>query len=154
MDGKSDIQLALVGPTGHVMVSCARPYVGLRRGLFPLRSIAQSLDFFASNHPSIASVASVCPHPLGFHPALSGARASDAFLTRATASPRTCLGEGCGPFPGLRECPDFCPRLDHCSRPGHAGPIRPDASKMAQVCAALQPCFLRRNLMCWPRGSG
>jgi len=41
---------------------------------------------FMCNHVSISSVASVCPHPLGFHPALSGHRGPDGvFLTRQTA---------------------------------------------------------------------
>ena len=41
---------------------------------------------FMCNHGTIASVASTCSHPLGFHPPLSGKRSSDGtFLTRQTA---------------------------------------------------------------------
>ena len=42
---------------------------------------------FACNRPAISAVASVCPHPEGFHPPISGVRAPDgSFLTRATAN--------------------------------------------------------------------
>ncbi|CAE7452587.1 unnamed protein product, partial [Symbiodinium necroappetens] len=42
---------------------------------------------FCCNDASVSQLASVCPHPIGFHPAVSGKRAADgSFLTRNTAA--------------------------------------------------------------------
>ena len=41
---------------------------------------------FCCNHPDVMRLASVCSHPKGTHPSVSGKRSSDgAFLTRLTA---------------------------------------------------------------------
>ena len=49
-------------------------------------TLHKSWSFFC-NDPGIAALASVCPHPLGSHPSVSGKRASDgSFLTRTTAA--------------------------------------------------------------------
>ena len=65
----------LTAPHGATVAACQ---VGL--------ALHKSWSFFC-NDPGIATIASVCPHPFGFHPAVSGKRASDgSFLTRRTAA--------------------------------------------------------------------
>ena len=64
----------LTAPHGATVAACQ---VGL--------ALHKSWSFFC-NDPGIAAVSSVCPHPFGFHPAVSGKRSSDgSFLTRHTA---------------------------------------------------------------------
>ncbi|OLP89543.1 hypothetical protein AK812_SmicGene28994 [Symbiodinium microadriaticum] len=47
---------------------------------------------FCCNDASVSKLASLCPHPIGFHPAVSGKRAADgSFLTRSTAAYRASL---------------------------------------------------------------
>ena len=57
-----------------------------RGGLCPRNECFHKSWLFCCNHPDVMHLASVCSHPKGTHPSLSGKRSSDGtFLTRLTA---------------------------------------------------------------------
>ena len=75
MDPEVTAWCRLTAPYAATVAACQ---VGL--------ALHKSWSFFC-NDPGISALASVCPHPVGFHASVSGKRASDgSFLTRTTAA--------------------------------------------------------------------
>ncbi|CAE7271099.1 unnamed protein product, partial [Symbiodinium microadriaticum] len=124
---------------------------------------------FCCNDASVSQLASVCPHPIGFHVALSGKRAADgSFLTRNTAAYPASLAQslakmaapwlstetsGVAPvplatwhslLPARLPWPDLKHRVEDGA--GTCSTARPDPAKFADPFRSLRTSWSRRFL--------
>ena len=124
---------------------------------------------FCCNDASVSQIASLCPHPVGFHPAVSGKRAADgSFLTRKTAaypaslavslaklaapwlsSDTTCSGPvALDTWPSLLPSRLPWPVLKHRVEDGAGtcSTARPDPAKFSDPLRSLRTSWSRRFL--------